>query len=163
MSDPGNHTTPVTAPSDVRSQPAIRQVYRELLSAIQANGQALKAADLLAGKVDTKVIAIDEKVSTLDSKAAANERALLSLTSKLSGGLATLGSRVLARMEDLDAKLIGRVEALSSQVKANRDSIRDLGARFQATETAVYGLDVRLGRVEKTLAAIAKAVDAKTC
>ena len=70
-------------------------------------------------------------------------------------------SKLSARIEDLDAKLTGRVEVLSSQVKANRGSIRDLGARFQATETAVLGLDARLERVEKALAAIAKAVDAK--
>ncbi len=161
MSDPGEHTKPVTAPSDVRSQLATRQVYRDLWSAIQANGQALKAADHLAGRVDAKVTAIDVKVATLVSKAATNERALLTLASKLSSGLATLGSRVTARIEDLDAKLIGRVEALSCQVKANRDAIRDLGERFQATETAVNRFDVRLERVEKALAAIAMAVNAK--
>lgn len=141
MSDPGKRTAPLTAPADVRTRPANRQDYRDLLTAIQANGQALKAGDVLAGRVDAKVTAIDVKVSAVDAKA--------------------VGSRLSARLEDLDAKLIARVEALSSQVKANRDAIRDLGARFEATETAVSGLDVRLGRVEKALAAIARAVDAK--
>ena len=85
MSDSGNHTAPVTASADVRSQPGTRQVYRELLSAIQANGRALKAADLVAGRIDAKVMTLDVKVSTLDSKAGANERALLALTSLFTG------------------------------------------------------------------------------
>lgn len=161
MSDPGRRTAPATAPSDVRSRLATRQDYRELLAAIQANGQALKAVDLLAGRVDATVTEIGVKVSTIDSRGAGNERALLTLESKLPGRLAALGSRVSARIDDLDTKLIGRVEVLSSQVKANRESIRDLGARFQATETAVSGLDARLERVERALAAIVKVVDAK--
>ena len=151
----------MTAPSDVRTRPATRQDYHDLLTAIQANGQALKAADVLAGRVDAKLTAIDVKVSAVDAKAAANGRAILTLESKLDDRLATVGARLSARLEDLDAKLIGRIEALSSHVKANRDAIRDLAARFQATETAVNGLDVRLERVEKALAAIARAVDAK--
>ena len=162
MTDPRNRTAPATAPADVRSRLATRQDYRELLSAVQANGQALKAADLLAGRIDAKVAEIGVKVSAIDSRATGNERALLTLESKLPSRLATLGSRVSARIDDLDEKLIGRVEVLSSQVKANRESIRDLAGRFQATETAVTGLDARLERVEQALAAIATAVDAKT-
>ena len=161
MTDPRNRTATATAPADVRSRLAPRQDYRELLSAIQANGQALKAADLLAGRIDAKVAEIGVTVSAIDSRAAGNERALLTLES-LPSRLATLGSRVSARIDDLDKKLIGRVEVLSSQVKANRESIRDLAGRFLATETAVNGLDARLERVEHALAAIAAAVDAKT-
>ena len=161
MSDPGKRTAAGTAPSDGRTRPAIRQDHHDLLTAMQANAQALKAADVLAGRVDAKVTAIDVKVAAVDAKATGNGRAILALESKLEGRLATVGARLSARLEDLDAKLIGRVEALSSQVKANRDAIRDLGARFQATETAVNGLDVRLERVEKALAAIVRAVDAK--
>ena len=162
MTDPRDRTAPATAPADVRSRLATRQDYRELLSAIRANGQALKAADLLLGRVDAKVAEIGVRVSAIDSRAAGHERALLTFESKLPGRLATLGSRVSARIDDLDEKLIGRVEVLSSQVKTNRDSIRDLVGRFLATETAVNGLDARLERVENALAAIAKAVDAKT-
>ena len=50
MTDPRNRTATATAPADVPSRLATRPDYRELLSAIQTNGQALKAADLLAGK-----------------------------------------------------------------------------------------------------------------
>ncbi|MYD85357.1 MAG: hypothetical protein F4Y14_03760 [Acidobacteria bacterium] len=57
-----------------------------------------------------------------------------------------------ARIEDLDAKLIARVEALSTQVKGNRE---------KATEAAVHGLDVRLEQLEKAVAAIARAGDVK--
>ena len=130
MSDPGTRTAPGNAPSDVRTRPATRQDYHDLLTAIQANAQALKAADVLAGRVDAKVTAIDVKVSAVDAKAAGNGRAILALESKLDDRLATVGARLSARLEDLDAKLSGRVEAVSSQVKANRDAIRDLGARI---------------------------------
>ena len=151
MSEPGRRTAPVTVPSETRDPRAPRQDCRELLEAIQATG----------GRVDAKVAAIATKVAAMDSGAAMG-RALLKLKSSLDGRFATFGTRVSTRIEDLDAKLVGRVEALSSQVKANRDSIRDLGTRFQATETAVHGLDARLERVEKALAAIVKAVDAKS-
>ena len=116
---------------------------------------------MLAGRVDAKVTAIDVEVAGVHAKAVGNGRAILARESKLEGRLATVGARLAARLEDVDAKLVGRVEALSSQVKANRDAIRDLGARSQATETAVNGLDVRLESVEKALAAITRAVDAK--
>lgn len=50
MSDPARRSAPVALPTEVRSRPATRPDYRELLSAIQSNGQALKAIDLLAAE-----------------------------------------------------------------------------------------------------------------
>lgn len=115
MSESGRCTAPVTAPPGVRGRPASRQDHREWLSTISSNGQALKAVDLLAGKVDAKAAAIDTKVGAIDSRAAGIERPLLTLERSLAGRLATPGTRVSARNEDIEAKLIGRVEALSSR------------------------------------------------
>ena len=64
-------------------------------------------------------IVLDDQLTQSDP-----ERMTWMRGSARSGGLPhTFESRVSARIDDRDAKLIGRVEALSSQVKANRESI----------------------------------------
>ena len=58
-------SAPVTVPSDVRHRPATRQEYVDLLSAIHANGRAVKSIFKAIGEAEGRAGA---KVDRLEAK-----------------------------------------------------------------------------------------------
>ena len=74
---------PVTVPSEVRTRPATRQDYVDLLTAIHANGRAVQGVRLQIGtlmetvdRIEKRLDAIDAKVDRLEKTLAAVARAV---------------------------------------------------------------------------------------
>ncbi len=59
---------PVTVPSEVRTRPATRQDYVDLLTAIHANARAVQGVHLQFGTLTETVDRIEKKIDALDAK-----------------------------------------------------------------------------------------------